>query len=247
MSVSFLSGVALLMAAQGAVEDFLSYPAFIVREVEVEWPQSAPAHPVRFRLNPPTSIFQVNLRALTISFQRKFPAVEVESIRRLLPNRLVATMRLRKVVGQVNLNGVYAPVSDDGILVSPGSAVPRPGLPLLFLSGLRGPARVGRSLDSPSFWKASELLITLHRDGGIAGHRVNSVRVEGENLFLTLDSETEIRFSGTRLDGAWQQLAGVVARRPGVLDQAGYIDLRFGDPVIGERIRNEKRPSRRRT
>ena len=251
LSVSFLSGIALLMATQGLADDFLSHPVFVVREIEVQWPRGIPARSPRFRLNPPTSIFRVDLKALSTNFQRRFPAVEVESIRRLLPNRLVATMRLRKVVGQVNLAKAYAPVSDDGILIGPGLAAPRPNLPILILSGLKGPLRVGRSLDCPSFWKASELLATLHRDGGIAGHRVMSVRVEGEELFLLLDSGTEIRFAGTHLAVAWQQLAGVVNRRPDVLNQAGYIDLRFGDPVIGEKpkekSKHEKRTTHRRS
>ena len=247
LSVSFLSGIVLLMAAQGMADDFLSHPAFLVREVEVDWPHGAPARATRFRLNPPTSIFRVDLKALSTSFQRKFPTVEVEDIRRVLPNRLTATMRLRKVVGQVSLSGAYAPVSDDGILIGPGLRAPRPNLPVLVLSGLQGPLRVGRSLDCPSFWKASELLATLHRDGGIAGHRVLSVRVEGEDLFVGLDSGVEIRFSGAHLAVAWQQLAGVVGRRPDALSRARYIDLRFGDPVIGDKSRkNEKRTARRR-
>ena len=245
LSVSFLSGIALLAAGQGAVDDFLSHPVFLVREIEVQWPQGIPARSPRFRLNPPTSIFRVDLKALSTNFQRRFPTVEVEDIRRVLPNRLVAVMRLRKVVGQVNLSRSYAPVSDDGIVIGPGLSTPRPDLPVLTLSGLQGPLLVGRALDCPSFWKASELLATLHRDGGIAGHRVLSLRVEGENLFIGLDSGTEIRFSGNHLSDAWQQLAGVVSRRPDVLTQAGYIDLRFEDPVIGGK--NEKRTARRRT
>lgn len=242
LSVSFLSGIALLVAAQGAAEGFLSHPAFLVREVEVRWPAGAPPRSDRFRLNPATSIFHVDLKALTVSFQRKFPAAEVEGIRRLLPNRLVATMRQRKILGQVAAAGSYAPVSDDGILVAPGSSSPRPGLPVLLLPDLKGPLRVGRSIDSPSFWKASELLATLHRDGGIAGQKVITVRVEGDGLFVALESGAELRFSGSQLAGGWQQLGGLLGRRPGLLSQVSYVDLRFGDPVI-----NEKRAARRRS
>jgi len=247
LSVSFISGIALLIAAQGAVDEFLSHPAFLVREVEVQWPAGTPAHSPRFRLNPPTSVFRVDLKALATSFQRKFPSLEVENIRRLLPNRLVATMRQRKIVGQVKVAGAYAPVSDDGILVYPASAAPRPGLPVLILEGARGPLRVGRSMDSPSFWKASELMCTLQRDGGIAGHKVTEVRVEGDGLFVRLESGAEIRFAGNHLATGWQQLAGLVGRSPGLLNEARYVDLRFGDPVIGEKSKHEKRTARRRS
>ena len=140
-------------------------------------------------------------------------------------------------------------MSDDGILVTPASATPRAGLPVLLLPDLKGPLRVGRSIDSPSFWKASELLATLHRDGGIAGQRVHSVRVEGDGLFVALESGTELRFSGSQLAGGWQQLDSLIGRRPGLLSQASYVDLRFGDPVIGDKpkTKNEKRTSRRRS
>lgn len=248
LGVSFLSGIGLLMAAQGMVDDFLEHPAFQVREVEVQWPAGVKARSDRFRLNPPTSIFRVDLKSLAISFQRRFPSAEVEGIRRHLPNRLVAVMRPRKIVGQISVSGLYAPVSDDGILIFPASATPRPELPVLVLEGVKGPLRVGRSIDTASFWKASELLSTLHRDGGIAGHKVINVRVEGDNLFLALDSSAEIRFSGNNLSVEWQQLSSLIARSPGLLKEPRYVDLRYGDPVIGElRPKNEKRTSRRRS
>src|SRR3989338_6709505 len=91
LGVSFLSGVALLFAAQAGVDGFLSHSAFLVREVEVRWPAEAKPRSDRFRLTPPTSIFRVDLKALAVSFQRKFPTAEVGGIRRLLPNRLVGT------------------------------------------------------------------------------------------------------------------------------------------------------------
>lgn len=236
-----------MVAAQGAVDQFLSHPAFTVREVEVEWPVGVQAKSNRFRLNPPTSIFRVDLKALAISFQRKFPTAEVEGIRRLLPNRLVATMRQRKVVGQVSLSGQYSPVSDDGIILFPGSSTPRPGLPVLVLEGLTGKLRVGRSVDIPSFWKASELLATLHRDGGIAGRQVSKVQVQGDNLFVFLDTGAEVRFSGAHLAGGWQHLAGMLHRSPSLLEQVSYVDLRFGDPVIVQKPQpSEKRAARRR-
>lgn len=247
LSVSFLSGVGLLFAAQATADGFLSHPVFLVREVEVRWPAEARPRSDRFRLNPPTSIFRVDLKALTVSFQRKFPTAEVEGIQRLLPNRLVATMRQRKIVGQVSVDGLYAPVSDDGIIVLPASAALHGDLPVLKLAGLRGPLRVGRSIDSSAFWKASELLATLYRDGGIAGQKVSAVRVEGDSLFVALQSGAELRFSGSGLAGGWQQLGSLVGRRPELLSQVNYVDLRFGDPVIGERPKNEKRTARRRT
>ena len=246
LSVSFFSGIAMLLAAQGAIDGFLSHPAFLVREVEVQWPEGVKSRPRRFRLNPPTSIFRVDLKILGYAFQRRYPSVEVESIERVMPNRLVATMRPRRVVGQVNLGGSYYLVSDDGVVVAPASSVARPELPILLLDGFRGPLRVGSGLESPSFWKASELLATIHRDGGIAGHRVASIRVSGQDLFLLLDCGAEIRFSGDHLAVGWQHLVGLLRNRPELLKQANYLDLRFEDPVIGEKAKSREKAKRSR-
>lgn len=235
LSVSFLSGVALLMAAQAVVDQFLWHPAFVAREVEVRWLDGSRGRPTRFQLNPPTSVFRVDLKALGSVFQRRYPAAEVEKVERILPNRLQATLRARTLVGQVQAGGLYVPVSDDGVVVAAGSAAPRPNLPVLALGGPRRTLRIGDTLESAGFWKAAELLGTLRRGGGIAGHRVKNVRVNGQDLFLTLESGAEIRFSAERLPNGWQLLAGLLSQRPEVLRQANYIDLRFEDPVIGRR------------
>jgi len=224
------------MAAQSAADQFLLNPAFLVREVEVRWQDGSRSRPDRFRLNPPTSVFRIDLKALSNAFQRRYPAAEVEHVERILPNRLRATLRTRHLVGQVQAGGLYFAVSDDGVVTSTGSAGPRSGLPLLQLEGLRRSLRVGDALENPGFWKAAELLATLRRGGGIAGQRVRSVRVSGQDLFLTLESGAEIRFSVDRLPNGWQLLAGLLAQRPHVLLQANYIDLRFEDPVIGSRV-----------
>jgi len=158
-------------------------------------------------------------------------------VERVLPNRLRVTLRPRKVVGQVELGGSYYGVSDDGVVVAAAAPTARPDLPILRLEGVRRSLRVGSGLEVSSFWRAAELLATIHRGGGIAGHRVKTLRVSGEDLFLSLESGAEIRFAADRLAGGWQLLAGLLAHRPDLLRQALYLDLRFEDPVIGKRVR----------
>ena len=240
LSVSFLSSLGVLMVAQSAADQFLLHPAFLVREVEVRWLDGSRSRPARFRLNPPTSVFRVDLKALSNAFQRRYPAAEVENVERILPNRLRATLRARHLVGQVQAGRLYFPVSDDGVVTSAGSAGPRTGLPLLQLEGVRRSLRAGEALESPGFWKAAELLATLRRGGGVAGHRARSVRVSGQDLFLTLDSGAEVRFSVDRLPNGWQLLAGLLSQRPRGLQEANYIDLRFEDPVIGSKTVKRK-------
>ena len=233
LSVSVFSGVALLMAVQNTADGFLSHPHFLVDEIQVQWQGvSSAAEPARFRLSPPVSIFQLDLEALSKAFRQRYPMAELERIERVLPNRLVAVMRARHVVAQLQAGGMYYPVSDDARVVGAGSRIARPGVPVLALEGVRGPLAAGQNLEGQGFWKVSELLATLYRDKGIAGRAVSRLQVSGDTIFVFLKQGPELRFATDRLGDGWQGLWELLARKRATLDEARYIDLRFGDPVI---------------
>ncbi|MBI3333635.1 MAG: hypothetical protein HYZ93_06050 [Candidatus Omnitrophica bacterium] len=238
LSVNLLSGVVILLAAHGIVRSVLSAPRFRVDQLEVSWggagaaPSNVPAE--RYRLLPPRSIFQVDLAAVAGALQRRYPAAELEEVRRILPNRLVATLRPRRVVAQLRAAGRYYAVSQDGTVVAVGQPSPWPHLPILLLEDLKGPFRVGQTLDHPSFWGACELLAMIRRQGGVAGHALNSIRGQRQALTATLDSGLEIRFSADQMDAEWQRLMELIAQKGDLLGQARYLDVRFEDPVIGK-------------
>jgi hypothetical protein len=125
-------------------------------------------------------------------------------------------------------------VAEEGLLLSAGQPAPWPHLPILFLEGLQGPFRPGQTIRYPTFEPICELLVAVRRQGGIAGHRVSTLKAKGNNLFLYLDSGVEIRFSRNRLESGWQQLMELVAQRRQIFDSARYVDLRFDNPAIGD-------------
>lgn len=223
-----------MLAFQGVADSFFSHPDFLVREVEARWVQSqeGPQPPMRFRMNPPASIFRVDLAATARVFEQRYPTAEVERVERILPNRLRVILRSRRPVAQLNCSGIFYAVSEEGKVISRGAAAPHPDLPVLILEGVRGPARFGQDLGGAEFWRASDLLAAIRRDGGIAGQKVSKVQVKGPDLFLLLDSGLEIRFSSERMWAGWQRLGELIPQRPQVLAEARYIDLRFEDPVI---------------
>jgi cell division septal protein FtsQ len=234
LSVSLLSGVAILVIAQGAVRSLITAAPFQVLEAEARWVKGVSLPAQRYRIHPPTSIFQVDLFAVEQALQKQNPTAEVEAVRRILPNRLSATLSLKRIVGQIKVDRYY-PVSEEGTVLLPGQDNPWPHLPLLIIEGLKGPLRVGQSLRSAGFGSAVELLDAIRRQNGLAGHRIGSIRIKGVDLILFLDSGLEIRFAGDRLSAGWQRLADLLSRKPEILEQARYIDLRFDDPVIGEK------------
>ncbi len=237
LSVSVVSAAALMLAVQGMADAFLSQPVFLVREVEVAWPEGAPSQPERFRLHPPTSVFRVDLESLSRAFQRRFPLSEVERIERVLPNRLRATLKMRRVVAQVLAGKKYHPISDEGVVVAAGRSAAWEGVPVIELEPGPRSIRAGARLGGPGFWHCSELLSAIRRDGGIAGHSVTRIRVIGGDIRVSLDTGVEIRFSGDKIWNEWQRLADLISRKRQVLEEARYVDLRFEHPVIAERPR----------
>ncbi len=239
LSVSLASGAALLLALQGMVNPIFSYNRFMVEEIDAQWPPEMKLPPERYRLNPPTSIFRVDLGMVSQALQKGHPGVAVEAVRRVLPNRLVAALRPFKIIAQVKTDRYY-PVSEQRIVVGRGEPSPWPHLPILYPEGVRRSFRVGETCQYPGFWQTSELLATIHRQGGVAGHGVSSVRSTAEQIVLSLDTGLEIRFSCSRLWPGWQQLIELLAQKQGFLEAARYVDLRFEDPVIGGPLRKKK-------
>jgi len=231
-SVSLVSGVALFLFAQSAVRDVLSAPCFQVREVEVIWPKELERPAERYRLAPPTSIFWVDLGLVGSALGMRYPVMEVDAVRRILPGRLVVHLRPRRVVAQLRADRYY-PVSDEGTVVAQGQANPWPHLPMVSLGNLKGPFHVGDSIREPHFWRASEILAAVHASGGLAGHGVNHIKTKEGLLTLLLDSGVEIRFLADHVEQGWQRLAELLRQRPDLLEKARYLDLRFEDPVIG--------------
>ena len=235
LSVSVVSALALMLAVQGMADSFLSQPVFLVHEVEVVWPEGSSAQPERFRLYPPTSVFRVDLESLGHAFQRRFPLSEVERIERVLPNRLRATMKTRRVVAQVRVDKKHYPVSDEGLVAAPGRIAPWEGVPVVELDPGPRLLHPGAQVGGAGFLRCAELLSAIRRDGGIAGHDVSRIRVSRGDIQVTLDTGVEIRFSSEQVWDEWQRLADLLSRKRELLDQARYVDLRFEHPVIAEK------------
>ncbi len=231
-----LIGILLVaIGLQALVQKFIVRPEFLVREIEIHWVGEQDPGPARFRLSPPTSIFLLDLNALQKAFQQRYPISEVRKVERQFPDKIVATMRKRRVVAQVYCGGLYYPVSDDALIVARGSRAPYDRLTILSSDGFNASSfQPGDPLGMDDFWKASELLVTLRRGEGLANHAVTRIRLTGTDIFVSLDTGVEVRFSKDHLKDGWHRLAGVLSQRRNVLTEAKYLDLRFEDPVIGE-------------
>ncbi len=217
----------------------VSAPYFMVDEIEVRWPAEMKYAPQHYRLRPSTSIFYLNLSQVSKALQQRHPGVEVEAVRRILPNHIVAQLRPLKVAFQVRSDRYY-PVSEDGIVVGRGQSAPWPNLPIIVADGLHSSFRVGESIRHPYFWQAVELFVIVRHQGGIGGHAVTQLRSRADDLILFLETGQEIRFAGHRIWAGWQQLAELLTQKPELLNQVRYIDLRYNDPIVGPPFSRKK-------
>ncbi len=240
LSVSILSGIGLILAAQVGISSLINAPCFKAREVELVWPRGENHPPERYRLRPALSIFRADLQEIARALSRLKPSEEVDSVRRILPHRIVAVMRAKRPIAQMKADRYY-PISEEGRILLEGQPHPWPHLPVLFLDGAQRRYRAGETVSHPGFPAAAELLHRVWRMGPLAGHRANSIRVRGAEAALELDSGLEVRFHGNRLEEGWQRWTQLISQRPELLEQARYIDLRFGDPVIGPAPRSKDR------
>ncbi len=243
VSVSLVSGVALFLGAQAVMRPVFSAPCFIVREIEAQWAEENKRPVERYRLNPPTPIFNVDLGGITRVLQHYHPSAQVEAVRRILPNRIMATLKFKRAVLQVRADQYY-PISEEGIVMLEGRSAPWPDLPILYVEGWRSPLRVASAFDRAVFDPTAELLALIRRQGGISGHGIGSVRSRGDDLILYLDSGQEIRFNILRLESGCQQLFDLLSQKPEILNGAKYLDFRFEDPVIGAGIEKKARGKR---
>lgn len=231
-SISLVSGVALLLAMQTLAYTVGSSSVFKVDELEARWPASMQRPPERYRFSRPISIFRVDLPMVAQAFQQRHPLGHVESVRRVLPNRIVVQMLPQQVIAQIHLDKYYL-VSLEGTILTFSQSAPWSHLPILFLDLPGETISAGEPINHPDFAKVAQLLAAVIKGGGIHGRRVTRVNWRGQDLFLELERGPEIRFSLERLESGWLQMKNLLERKPTLLDNAWYLDFRFEDPVIG--------------
>lgn len=184
------------------------------------------------------NIWTVDLRQLTDQLKAQRPHLKRVRVIRRLPDTLVIEVLARVPVAQVQLSaGTWHAVDREGVVLpSLGRA---PASHLAILKGLH-PARlkVGRASAEADLQRAVRMAESLQRAPALIGHRLTSLDVgDEEGLVAVLDETLEVRFG--RADQLAEQLPRL--RRVLALVQersldARYLDVRFEDPVVGQRV-----------
>lgn len=196
---------------------------------------------IGYRLHPPVHILRADLPALAVAIRRDHPQLASVTVRRELPNRLVAYVTLRDPVGQLRGRQYYL-VSADGIVLAPGASTAWPGLPV-FLSPGRPAYQPGDSCATPELLQGIAVLREVQRAQALGAHRVSAVRLgdpasgasEHRAVTLVLENGLEVRTAPGDLAPRLARLSELLSGRHDEINQAQYVDLRFDDLVVGMR------------
>ena len=184
------------------------------------------------------NMWAVDLRQLADQLKAQRPHLKRVRVIRRLPDTLVIEVLARVPVAQVQLSaGTWHAVDREGVVLpSLGRA---PASHLAVLKGLK-PERIkaGRAPAEEGLRKAARVVESLQRTPALIGHRLTSLDLgEAEEMTVVLDETFEVRFG--REDQLPKQLARLRPALSLLHDRSidvRYIDVRFEEPVVGQRV-----------
>lgn len=178
------------------------------------------------------SIWRVDLQRLADDLKTQQPHLKRIRVIRRLPDTLVIEVLARVPVAQVKVSSNWRAVDREGVVLP---ALGR--TPAAHLTVLRDPKT------DEERQRAVRLVELLQRAPELIGHRVTSLDVgDAEQLSFVLDETLEVRCG--REDQLPQQLDRVrTALRLLALRSldAQYLDVRFDEPIIGQRLAKNSR------
>lgn len=183
------------------------------------------------------NIFDVDLRATKNYILSNYPEVRTIVINRAFPDKLILKIRPRRPIAQIALSSGFCLMDAEAIVLPLIRALVQPDLPII--NGMDSRfvvARIGKRCDTPGIRRALWLIGVLNQSRFSEGHDVHIIDVSDEkNLSFYIEGGIEIRIGGEDFKARIDMLRKTF--ETGRLDKAQikYIDLRFGNVIIGLR------------
>ncbi len=183
------------------------------------------------------SIFEVDLAYARDYILSNYPEVRTLVINRVFPDKLVLTIRPRRPVAQISLSSGFCLVDAENIILPGVRGLAAEDLPIITGMDTRAiMTKVGKSCDYAGLKKALRLIEVINQMRFYQDHEVHMIDVSDEqNLSLFIEGGIEIKIGGEDFRNRIAMLNKTF--ETGRLDksQIKYIDLRFGNVIIGPR------------
>ena len=183
------------------------------------------------------NIFDVDLKATRDYILSNYPEIRTLVINRVLPNKLILNVRPRRPVAQISASLNFYLVDTQGVILPQASSLVFEGLPII--SGVDSRSilsSIGKECEYEGLKKALRLLEVINQMKFSQGHEVHMIDISDEkNLSLYIEDGIEIKIGGEDFRERLGMLDKTFETGRFAKNQIRYIDLRFGNVIIGPR------------
>ncbi len=181
------------------------------------------------------SVFALDLRAIAQALQASYPDAKNISVMLALPDKMVVSLKLRKPVLLVKSDKLY-PVDEEGVILPVADASSLKWVPFVDGVQVRPDERKAKIIKSINLKAAIDLLRNVKGIKTIADYGIESVDTRDlSNISFYLKNGIEIRVGSENFKDRLIMLAKTLRDPRLVMERIKYIDLRFGDAIIGPR------------
>ena len=181
------------------------------------------------------NIFEMDLKAIAQSLQASYPDAKNISVMLALPDKLVVSLKVRKPVALVKADKLY-PVDEEGVILPAMDASLVKFVPSVDGVQMRPDERKAKVITSERLKAAIGLLRDIKDIKPIADYGIERVDVKDlSNISFYLRNGIEVRIGSENFKERLMVLAKTLRDPRMIMDRIKYIDLRFGDAVIGPR------------
>ena len=181
------------------------------------------------------SVFDLNLKAIAQTIQNTYPDAKEIAVTLALPDKLVVSLKLRRPVAVVRADRLY-PVDEEGVILPVTDPVSLKWVPVVEGVQIRPEDRKAKLITSKNLKVAIGLLRNIKDMKVITDYGIDSVDTRDlSNISFYLRNGIEIRIGSENFGERLTVLAKTLKDPRMLMDRIKYIDLRFGDAVIGPR------------
>jgi len=181
------------------------------------------------------NISKLRLKKIKNYMLDSYPELLSLRLDRAFPDSIQAVIVLRKPIAQVNQQRYY-PVDREGVVLSDVKDYPDENLPII--NGIRTKLSraIGKMVESRRLEKALALLRKIKSSGILEEHTLVEIDAANmRNMIFFLEDGLEIKIGHEEYTSRLEKLKNELSDPQIKPADVRYIDLRFGEPVIGPR------------
>lgn len=181
------------------------------------------------------SVFALDLKAIARALQASYPDAKNVSVSLALPDKMIVRLKLRKPIAVVKADKLY-PVDEEGVMLPVTDQAALRWIPVVNGVQLKAEERRVKVITSENMKTAIALLRIIKDEKAVADFGIYSVDTKDpSNVIFYLRNGIEIRIGSDNFKNRIEVLAKTLKDPRLIMDRIKYIDLRFGDAVIGPR------------